>query len=122
MKTDEKQLKIEIANYMYGIGIPVCTRGNVYVREAVYLAIQDRKLLHSLTKKLYPCVAKKYNTTSSKVERAIRYVIERSFKEHRTELATNLFPLTDTHKIKPTNGEFLATIVDHIYLDMDELI
>lgn len=93
LKNDEKQLKIEIANYMYGIGIPVCTRGNVYVREAIYLATRDRKLLHSLTKKLYPSVAKKYDTTSSKVERAIRYVIEKSFEEHKTELATNLFPL-----------------------------
>jgi two-component system response regulator (stage 0 sporulation protein A) len=108
---------------IHDIGVPAHIKGYNYLREAIGLCIHDGEFINSITKMLYPTVARNYQTTSSRVERAIRHAIEVAWSRGREEVLTDLFGYTiDTNKGKPTNGEFIAMISDSIRLKMRNVI
>ena len=102
---------------LHEIGIPAHIKGYHYLRDAIMMAVNDMDVLNAITKILYPTVAKKYRTTSSRVERAIRHAIEVAWSRGKMETLDALFGYTiNTGKGKPTNSEFIALIADKIRL------
>lgn len=115
----ESNLESVITDIIHDIGVPAHIKGYNYLREAIGLCIKDDEFINSITKLLYPTVAKNFSTTSSRVERAIRHAIEVAWNRGREEVLTDIFGYTiDTNKGKPTNGEFIAMISDSIKLKM----
>lgn len=116
---NESNLESVITDIIHDIGVPAHIKGYSYLREAIGLCIKDDEFINSITKLLYPTVAKNFSTTSSRVERAIRHAIEVAWNRGREEILTDIFGYTiDTNKGKPTNGEFIAMISDSIKLKM----
>ncbi len=102
---------------IHEIGVPAHIKGYQYLREAIMMSVQDMEMLNSITKVLYPSIAKKYQTTPSRVERAIRHAIEVAWSRGRMETLDALFGYTiNTGKGKPTNSEFIALITDKLRL------
>ena len=119
MTITESNLESVITDIIHDIGVPAHIKGYSYLREAIGLCIKDDEFINSITKLLYPTVAKNFSTTSSRVERAIRHAIEVAWNRGREEILTDIFGYTiDTNKGKPTNGEFIAMISDSIKLKM----
>ena len=117
----EVQLDIEnrVTNILHEIGVPAHIRGYNYMREAIIMAINDMDVLNYVTKELYPTIAKRCNTTSSRVERAIRHAIEVAWSRGKIDAIDNLFGYTiNNHKGKPTNSEFIALIADRLRLEL----
>ena len=113
----ENQLEIIITNMIHEIGVPAHIKGYMYLREAITMVVNDMELLSAVTKELYPSIAKKYNTTASRVERAIRHAIEVAWGRGQVEAINKLFGYTiNTEKGKPTNSEFIAIIADKLRL------
>ena len=111
-------LEIDITNLVHEIGIPAHIKGYQYLRDAISMVVDNRKLLNGVTKELYPAVAAMNNTTPSRVERAIRHAIEVSWNRGKLEAINNLFGYTiQTGKGKPTNSEFIAIISDKLRLE-----
>ncbi|MBR4874496.1 MAG: sporulation transcription factor Spo0A [Clostridia bacterium] len=120
---DEENLESVITDIIHDIGVPAHIKGYNYLRHAIGLCIHDDAFINSITKQLYPTVAKNFSTTSSRVERAIRHAIEVAWSRGREEILTEIFGYTiDTNKGKPTNGEFIALISDSIKLKMNKAI
>lgn len=116
-KTDQIDLDSEITILLHEIGVPAHVRGYQYIREAITLAYNDLEILNSITKGLYPTIAIKFKTTSSRVERAIRHAIEIAWVRGNIETITNIFSYTISYnKAKPTNSEFIAMIADKLRL------
>ncbi len=118
---DERSSSIEadVTNVIHEIGVPAHIKGYHYLREAILLVISDMDLLGGITKELYPMIAKKFNTTPSRVERAIRHAIEVAWNRGRVETINRIFGYTvHDEKGKPTNGEFIAMIADRLRLQM----
>lgn len=119
----ENNLESVITDIIHDIGVPAHIKGYSYLREAIGLCIKDDEFINSITKLLYPTVAKNFSTTSSRVERAIRHAIEVAWNRGREEVLTDIFGYTiDTNKGKPTNGEFIAMISDSIKLKMKNAV
>ena len=117
-KLSTKDLEQEITGMIHEIGVPAHIKGYQYLREAIMMSVEDAVMISSVTKILYPTIAKRFQTTPSRVERAIRHAIEVAWSRGRTETLDNLFGYTiDTSKGKPTNSEFIALIADRIRLD-----
>lgn len=121
-KNDEKDssvnLEMEITNIIHEIGIPAHIKGYFYLRDAIAMVVNNIELLGAVTKILYPTIAKKYNTTPSRVERAIRHAIEVAWNRGCIETINNLFGYTiPKDKGKPTNSEFIAMIADKIRME-----
>ena len=122
-QTEQDQLESIITDVIHEIGVPAHIKGYNYLREAISLCIHDREFINSITKMLYPTVARSYQTTSSRVERAIRHAIEVAWSRGREEILNSIFGYTiDTNKGKPTNGEFIAMISDSIRLKMKNTV
>jgi len=103
----------EVTNVMHKIGIPAHVKGYQYIREAVLMVVDDVSLLGAVTKELYPDVAKKYDTASSRVERGIRHAIELAWERGHTETLKQIFGYSmNTDRQKPTNSEFIALLSD----------
>lgn len=116
---DEFDLEDYISDLMRQIGVPAHIRGYAYIRKAILLALENGDILNSITKELYPTIAKIYKTTPSRVERAIRHAIEVAWSRGDIEIITSLFGYTvKTSKGKPTNGEFISMIADRMRLDL----
>ncbi|MEQ6376499.1 sporulation transcription factor Spo0A [Bacillaceae bacterium S4-13-56] len=118
--TPEKKpnLDTSITNIIHEIGIPAHIKGYMYLREAISMVYNDIELLGSITKVLYPDIAKKYNTTASRVERAIRHAIEVAWSRGNYESISTLFGYTvSMTKAKPTNSEFIAMVADRLRLE-----
>lgn len=116
---DEQNLESVITGVIHDVGIPAHIKGYVYIRDAIGLCIKDNQFINSITKMLYPTIAKKHSTTPSRVERAIRHAIEVAWGRGHEEVLNDIFGYTiDTNKGKPTNGEFIALISDNIRLKM----
>ena len=100
------------------MGIPPHIKGYNYLREGVKLAVATPEIINSITKKLYPSIGKKFNTSASKVERAIRHAIEVAWNRGRVENFNALFGVRiyNEHE-KPTNSEFIALVADRLLLD-----
>ena len=114
-----KDLETNITMYIQQLGVPAHIKGYQYIRDAIMMVIEDMDAINSITKYLYPTVAKHYNTTSSRVERAIRHAIEVAWDRGNPEILNELFGYTIlSSKGKPTNSEFIAMIADKIRLEM----
>ena len=112
-----RDLEKDVTDMIHEIGVPAHIKGYQYLREAIMMSVQDVEMLGSITKVLYPTIAKKYQTTPSRVERAIRHAIEVAWSRGRMETLDALFGYTiNTGKGKPTNSEFIALIADKIRL------
>ncbi|MDD3360558.1 MAG: sporulation transcription factor Spo0A [Hespellia sp.] len=113
----EEDLEIHVTNLLHEIGIPAHIKGYHYLRDSILMAVDDMDVLNAITKVLYPTVAKKHQTTSSRVERAIRHAIEVAWSRGKLDTLDELFGYTvSTGKGKPTNSEFIALIADTIQL------
>lgn len=112
-------LEARVTNMLHEIGVPAHIRGYHYIREAIIMSVNDIEVLNYITKELYPSIAKKCNTTPSRVERAIRHAIEVAWNRGKVDAIDNLFGYTvSTHKGKPTNSEFIALIADKLRLEL----
>lgn len=110
-------LETEITNIIHEVGVPAHIKGYMYLREAITMVVNDMELLSAVTKELYPSIAKKYNTTASRVERAIRHAIEVAWGRGQVDAINRLFGYTiHGDKGKPTNSEFIAIIADKLRL------
>ena len=117
-KTATRSLDEEITSIFLTIGIPAHIKGYHFLREAVKMVIEDGELINSITKELYPGVARRFNTTASKVERAIRHAIEVAWTRGRIENINNIFGYNIyTKNDKPTNGEFIALVADKLHIE-----
>lgn len=113
----QDQLEKYVTNMLHEIGIPAHIKGYHYLRDSILMAVEDMDVLNAITKVLYPSVAKKNQTTSSRVERAIRHAIEVAWSRGKLETIDELFGYTVNHgKGKPTNSECIALIADTIRL------
>ena len=110
-------LESVVTDIIHEIGVPAHIKGYQYLREAIILTIRDMDMINAVTKALYPEVAKKYGTTPSRVERAIRHAIEVAWDRGDIEVLQKFFGYTVSNiKGKPTNSEFIAMIADHLSL------
>ncbi len=117
-KTDSK-LEVVITDIIHQIGVPAHIKGYHYLREAIIMAVNDIEIMNSVTKCLYPSVAKKHGTTSSRVERAIRHAIEVAWDRGDVDVLNSYFGYTiHSGKGKPTNSEFIALIADKLRVNM----
>ncbi len=114
---DETDLECAVTEIIHQVGIPAHIKGYHYLRTAIMLSVNNDEMINSITKLLYPTVAKRYQTTSSRVERAIRHAIEIAWDRGDIDVLTRIFSYTvHTSKGKPTNSEFIALIADHLRL------
>lgn len=112
-----RDLEKDVTDMIHEIGVPAHIKGYQYLREAIMMSVQDVEMLGSITKVLYPTIAGKFQTTPSRVERAIRHAIEVAWSRGKMETLDGLFGYTiNTGKGKPTNSEFIALIADKIRL------
>ncbi|RXI99526.1 sporulation transcription factor Spo0A [Anaerobacillus alkaliphilus] len=119
-RKEPKQFNLDasITSIIHEIGVPAHIKGYMYLREAITMVYNDIELLGSITKVLYPDIAKKFNTTSSRVERAIRHAIEVAWSRGNIESISSLFGYTVSHtKAKPTNSEFIAMVADKLRIE-----
>lgn len=113
-----KTLDERITNIFITVGIPAHIKGYQFLREAIKMAIENPDIINSITKKLYPSVAERFSTSSSKVERAIRHAIEVAWNRGKIENINSLFGVrVYNYNEKPTNGEFIALVADKMLLE-----
>ena len=111
-------LKNMVTDVIHEIGVPAHIKGYQYLREAIMIAVDDMDVINAVTKVLYPEVAKRFNTTASRVERAIRHAIEVAWDRGDLETLQKYFGYTVSNtKGKPTNSEFIAMIADRLVLE-----
>lgn len=111
-------LEEKVSRIFINVGIPPHIKGYVFLREGVVMAVNDPEIINNITKKLYPMISKKYNTTPSKVERAIRHAIEVAWNRGRIESINSILGVRAyIGAEKPTNGEFIALIADKMLLE-----
>jgi two-component system response regulator (stage 0 sporulation protein A) len=116
-----KQAQQKITTFIHEIGIPAHIKGYQYLREAIILVYEDVELLGSITKTLYPEIATKFQTTPSRVERAIRHAIEVAWSRGNADTISHMFGFTvNVSKSKPTNSEFIAMIADKMRIDLNK--
>lgn len=116
-KQTDANLEALVTEIIHEIGVPAHIKGYQYLREAIILTINDMDIINAVTKVLYPEVAKKFNTTPSRVERAIRHAIEVAWDRGDIEVLQKFFGYTVSNiKGKPTNSEFIAMIADCLSL------
>lgn len=114
----ERDLETKITKIIQEIGVPAHIKGYLYLREAITIVIDDMDYLGAVTKELYPAVANKFNTTPSRVERAIRHAIEVAWNRGKIDTLDRIFGYTiNNNKGKPTNSEFIALIADKLRLE-----
>lgn len=112
-------LESSITNIIHEVGVPAHIKGYQYIREAISLAVNDIDVINSVTKQLYPTLAKKFKTTPSRVERAIRHAIEVAWTRGSLDTNNEMFGNTiSASRGKPTNSEFIAMIADKLRLEM----
>ena len=118
LSQENRQLDEKISNFFISIGIPAHIKGYQFLREAVKLAVEEPEIISSITKKLYPTIAERFETSSSKVERGMRHAIEVAWNRGKIENINNIFGLKIYNRNeKPTNGELIALIADKMLMD-----
>lgn len=111
-------IESDVTDIIRDIGIPANIKGYQYIREGIIMAVNDANMLNYITKLLYPTIAKKYKTTSSSVERAIRHAIEVAWSRGQIDVINDMFGYTvNAGKGKPTNSEFIALIADKLRIE-----
>ncbi len=122
-KKGSPNLELIVTDLIHQIGVPAHIKGYHYLREAIMASVNDKEMLESVTKLLYPAVAKKFSTTPSRVERAIRHAIEIAWDRGDVDTLNSFFGYTiNVGKGKPTNSEFIALITDKICLKYKSLV
>lgn len=117
---NELNLESRITKIIHEIGVPAHIKGYLYLREGISMVVKDMDFLGAITKELYPSIAEKYNTTPSRVERAIRHAIEVAWTRGKVDTINQMFGYTvNNTKGKPTNSEFIALIADKLRLQQD---
>ena len=115
----ELDIEVRVTNVIHEIGVPAHIKGYQYLRDSIIMAIGDMDVINAITKVLYPTVAKKYHTTPSRVERAIRHAIEVAWDRGDLETLQSFFGYTVSNsRGKPTNSEFISMIADRLRLQM----
>ena len=118
-KKNEENLEALVTNVIHEVGVPAHIKGYQYLREAIMMVVNDIDVINQITKQLYPDIAVKYQTTPSRVERAIRHAIEVAWGRGQTETVESIFGYTvSAAKGKPTNSEFIAMIADKLRLEL----
>ncbi len=118
-KKNQENLEALVTNVIHEVGVPAHIKGYQYLREAIMMVIKDTEVINQITKQLYPNIAGKYQTTPSRVERAIRHAIEVAWGRGEQETVENIFGYTvSADKGKPTNSEFIAMIADKLRLEL----
>ncbi len=116
---EKEDIEAIVTGIIHELGVPAHIKGYHYIRTAILMVIENMDMLNYITKQLYPAIAKKYSTTSSRVERAIRHSIEVAWNRGRAETMNDIFGYTvHTGKGKPTNSEFIAMVADRIRLQI----
>ena len=114
---NDTDLEVAVTEIIHQVGIPAHIKGYHYLRTAIMLSVNNDEMINSITKLLYPTIAKTYQTTSSRVERAIRHAIEIAWDRGNIDVLDKFFSYTvHTSRGKPTNSEFIALIADHLRL------
>jgi len=112
-------LEALVTNLIHEVGVPAHIKGYQYLREAIMMVVNDIEVINQITKSLYPQIAKRFGTTPSRVERAIRHAIEVAWGRGQQEAVENIFGYTiSAAKGKPTNSEFIAMIADKLRLEL----
>ena len=115
----EDNLEALVTNVIHEVGVPAHIKGYQYLREAIIMVVNDIDVINQITKSLYPKIAAKFNTTPSRVERAIRHAIEVAWGRGEQAIVENIFGYTiSASKGKPTNSEFIAMIADKLRLEL----
>ena len=118
-KKNEENLEALVTNIIHEVGVPAHIKGYQYLREAIMMVVNDIDVINQITKQLYPDIAKKFSTTPSRVERAIRHAIEVAWGRGQTDVVESIFGYTvSAAKGKPTNSEFIAMISDKLRLEL----
>ena len=118
-KKDKSKLEALVTNIIHEVGVPAHIKGYQYLREAIMMVVNNIEVINQITKQLYPEIAKKYHTTPSRVERAIRHAIEVAWGRGQSATMENIFGYTvSSTKGKPTNSEFIAMIADKLRLEL----
>lgn len=118
-KKNEENLEALVTNVIHEIGVPAHIKGYQYLREAIMMVVNDIDIINQITKQLYPDIARKYHTTPSRVERAIRHAIEVAWGRGQQDVVESIFGYTvSAAKGKPTNSEFIAMIADKLRLEL----
>lgn len=120
-RTSAREVDLEelVTEYIHELGVPAHIKGYQYIRSAIIMVVNNMELLNYITKQLYPTIAKTYQTTSSRVERAIRHSIEVAWDRGQPEVMNDIFGYTISNtKGKPTNSEFIAMVADKIRLQI----
>ena len=116
-------LEGDVTKIIHQIGVPAHIKGYRYLRSAIMMAVRDTRVISEVTKTLYPSVAKEFDTTSSRVERAIRHAIEVAWDRGDVDVLNSFFGYTvQNSKGKPTNSEFIAMIADHLRLKLRGIV
>ena len=115
----EDNLEALVTNVIHEVGVPAHIKGYQYLREAIIMVVNDIDVINQITKCLYPQIARKFHTTPSRVERAIRHAIEVAWGRGQQDVVENIFGYTvSASKGKPTNSEFIAMIADKLRLEL----
>ncbi|MDR3179166.1 MAG: sporulation transcription factor Spo0A [Oscillospiraceae bacterium] len=115
-----QSIELKVTNILHQIGVPAHIKGYRYLRESIIMSIESPSIINAVTKKLYPSVAKKFSTTSSRVERAIRHAIEVAWDRGDVDILNSYFGYTISGgRGKPTNSEFIAMISDKLRLQIE---
>ena len=105
----------EITTIIQAVGVPANIKGYRYLRRAIGMVVEDVEIMEAVTKELYPAVAREFNTTATRVERAVRHAIEVAWNRGNTEVMARYFGYTiDSSRGKPTNSEFIALVADKV--------
>ena len=114
---------MSITKLLHELGVPSHIKGYLYIKEGINLIFSNPLMANAITKELYPSIAKKYETTNSRVERAIRHAIEVSWNRGNWELMEEIFGHSvDIDKAKATNSEFIVTLADKLRLEFHEFV
>ena len=117
---DDKNLQVNVTHILHELGVPSHIKGYHYLREGIKLLYNNPELIGGITKELYPTIAKKFESTDTRVERSIRHAIEVSWNRGNWDLMQELFGYSvDIDKAKPTNSEFIVTIADKLRMDFN---
>lgn len=116
---NEKELEVTVTEIIHQIGVPAHIKGYNFLRYAIIAAVKEPDIINAVTKQLYPAVAKRFNTTSSRVERAIRHAIEVAWSRGDVDILNSYFGYTiHNARGKPTNSEFIAMVSDKLRIGM----
>ena len=116
--TENNKIQMAISKLLHSLGVPSHIKGYQYIRESIYMMYTSKEMLGGITKEIYPEIALRFDTTASRVERAIRHAIEVSWSRGDYDLMEEIFGHSvDYDRAKPTNSEFIATLADRLRID-----